>query len=209
VIVVRPSAKRAKKKAARAEKRKTDLGPSYKDLLAKAGVGVGGDRRSHLAERSNREFEQGTVADPEGGEAAAVAAAIGLPHALYKTPTPLTGVQGRHGRRESSQSNISDRTDFSAEPSSPEDMRSPGVVMKSPDMEGDLASPELSEEEGSDDEEGEFEAVSGDSLLPEGEGVPIVQVDGEDVSPKGGQKNPMEETDVPVEANKMTTAKVD
>lgn len=140
VIVVRPTAKREKKK----KKRQAD--PSrrgYMDILERSGA-----RTGHALDPSNRNsiVAQSDIA-PEK-EAEAVAAAIGLPSAPDKVEEdggPLRQVQ-------------SGRSDYTSGPESPSptDALSLGesrgsVVMKSPEM-GNLESPEGSEL--SDEDEG-------------------------------------------------------
>ncbi|KAJ4349949.1 uncharacterized protein N0V89_008570 [Didymosphaeria variabile] len=123
VIVVRPSSKRNKARNKRA------LDPnrhSYKDLLEKSGHLIDTDARSFNVDDSRQASED---------EAAAVAAAIG-----YR---PLGGsplVQSQ-----TVPVNL-DRT------IADQDLKSPGVVMKSPELQN-LESPEISDSSISDDED--------------------------------------------------------
>lgn len=127
VIVVRPTSKREKKK------RKRQADPSrrgYLDILQRSGgeAGLGGS--------SHSSFTEETMVAPEV-EAEAVAAAVGLP------PDAISSAElaSKHEAR----STKSGAT-------TPEDPRSPGVVMKSPNP-GHLESPALSDSEPSEEEE--------------------------------------------------------
>ncbi|KAF2650269.1 adenine nucleotide alpha hydrolases-like protein [Lophiostoma macrostomum CBS 122681] len=123
VIVVRPSSKRDKARVKRA------LDPSrhgYKDLLEKAGPNV-----LDASHRNSFILEEEPASDDE---AAAVAAAIG--YKPQKEKSPLVQVQAAQSK---------DKLSL-------DDFRSPGVVMKSPDLQN-LDSPELSEVSSSDEED--------------------------------------------------------
>jgi nucleotide-binding universal stress UspA family protein len=123
VIVVRPSSKRNKARTKRA------LDPNrhaYKDLLEKSGHLIDTDARSFTADDSRQASED---------EAAAVAAAIGY-RPLGGSPLVQT---------QTVPVNL-DRTIVD------QDLKSPGVVMKSPGLQN-LESPEMSDLSSSDDED--------------------------------------------------------
>lgn len=169
VIVVRPSSKRNKARNKRA------LDPnrhSYKDLLEKSGNLIDTDARSFSADDSRGASED---------EAAAVAAAIG-----YKPlgGSPLVQTQ-------TIPVNL-DRT------IADQDLKSPGVVMKSPELQN-LESPELSDSSSSDDEDegGVPTATSGlgvnlDAEAAEEQTVPGMK--GEDSGETGPGHNGAEST---------------
>ena len=159
--MVRPSSKRDKKK------RKRLQDPSrrgYKDILDKSGTE---GTYAHMVEASIADDHHGSGATD--AEAAAVLAAIGYkPGPGFEEVTPLQRTQSG----KSDATNISDR-------SSPNDLKSPGVVMKSPELLN-LESPALSEassegedededEEDDDDGGGGIEAVPGHVLLAQDE----------------------------------------
>jgi nucleotide-binding universal stress UspA family protein len=123
VIVVRPSSKRNKARSKRA------LDPNrhaYKDLLEKSGHLIDTDARSFTADDSRQASEH---------EAAAVAAAIGY-RPLGGSPLVQTQTVPVNLDR-----TIADQ-----------DLKSPGVVMKSPELQN-LESPEMSDLSSSDDED--------------------------------------------------------
>lgn len=135
VIVVRPSSKRHKARNKRA------LDPNrhaYKDLLEKSGHLLDVDSRNLNADDSQQASED---------EAAAVAAAIG-----YK-PTagssPLVQAQAAPADAETKTA-ASEETNQSP---TLDDLKSPGVVMKSPELQN-LDSPDISDSSSSDDEGG-------------------------------------------------------
>lgn len=130
VIVVRPSSKRNKARTKRA------LDPnrhSYKDLLEKSGHMIDTDARSFTADSQEASED----------EAAAVAAAIGYRpiggSPLVQTQTIAVNL---------------DRT------IADQDLKSPGVIMKSPELQN-LESPEISDSSSSDEDEDEPTAPSG------------------------------------------------
>ncbi|CAI6340009.1 unnamed protein product [Periconia digitata] len=132
VIVVRPSSKRDKARNKRA------LDPnrhSYRDLLEKSGPMLDADGQTFDADGSRQASED---------EAAAVAAAIGYKPKKKKKKSvkglsPL--VQTHTASSDSSNRDLAD------------DLKSPGMLMKSPELQN-LDSPELTEESSSDDEGG-------------------------------------------------------
>ncbi|KAF2813825.1 adenine nucleotide alpha hydrolases-like protein [Mytilinidion resinicola] len=158
VIVVRPSTKRDKAK----QKRKADGRHAYKDILDKAAPMTG-----HILNMSHRnsfiEEENLPASDDEAG---AVAAAIGYKPSRGETIHPLAHVQSAPGNLDSPELRGEHNGDVS-----PDDFRSPGVVMKSPHLQN-LDSPPLSDDSSSDDENG-----------PEG-GVPMDPEDSPDESAK-------------------------
>jgi len=151
VIVVRPSTKRDKAK----QKRKADGRHGYKDILDKAAPMSGHilnmDHRKSLIEEETRPVSH--------DEAGAVAAAIG-----YRPDHPRAHVRSVSRTAKSRSPDM--RGGYGD--SSPDDMRSPGVVMKSPELLN-LDSPPMSDLSSSDDDTG-----------PEG-GVPM---DPEDTVPE-------------------------
>ncbi|KAJ4305236.1 hypothetical protein N0V90_000767 [Kalmusia sp. IMI 367209] len=123
VIVVRPSSKRDKARNKRA------LDPNrhaYKDLLEKSGNLIDTDPRNLTAEDSRQASED---------EAAAVAAAIGY-RPLGRSPLIHSQTVPVH-----LDANMVDQ-----------ELKSPGIVMKSPELQN-LDSPEISDSSSSDDEE--------------------------------------------------------
>lgn len=127
VIVVRPSSKRDKARNKRA------LDPNrhaYKDLLEKSGTLIDTDARNVYTETSRPQSRQASE-----DEAAAVAAAIG-----YR---PLEGsplVQSQ---------TVPVNLDATF---ADQDLKSPGIVMKSPELQN-LESPEISDSSSSEDED--------------------------------------------------------
>lgn len=139
VIVVRPTQKRSK------TKKKREVDPSrhgYLDILDKSkaqGAPI------MYPNDSGSLFPNDQLATE--GEAAAVAAALGF------RPPPSTGplAQGEPSEQ-TVEVDEPGQSGYEGE-SSPESMRSPGVVMKSPELR-DLESPVMSEDEESDEEGG-------------------------------------------------------
>ncbi|KAF1959690.1 hypothetical protein CC80DRAFT_489797 [Byssothecium circinans] len=126
VIVIRPSSKRDKARSKRA------LDPNrhaYKDLLEKSGPLLDADGHIFNAEDSRQASED---------EAAAVAAAIGYKPARTKGISPLA-------KRQSTASEVS------VGPNYMDDLKSPGIMMKSPELQN-LDSPDLTDESSSGDE---------------------------------------------------------
>ncbi|KAF2644970.1 hypothetical protein P280DRAFT_391623 [Massarina eburnea CBS 473.64] len=124
VIVVRPSSKRDKARTKRA------LDPNrhaYKDLLEKSGPLLDAEGRPFNAEDSRQASED---------EAAAVAAAIGYKPTKSKGFSPLFKTQS---------------SGFPAGGNYLDDPKSPGVVMKSPELR-DLDSPDITDDSSSDEE---------------------------------------------------------
>ncbi|ORY17806.1 hypothetical protein BCR34DRAFT_554917 [Clohesyomyces aquaticus] len=133
VIVVRPSSKRDKSRHKRA------LDPSrhaYKDLLEKSGA------QGLLDPTLSTSFIAEEEAPASEDEAAAVAAAIGVPQGIE--PSPLSQVHAA----EDEPAGSPDAESTSAI----DDLKSPGVVMKSPDL-GNLDSPDISDISSSDEED--------------------------------------------------------
>lgn len=124
VIVVRPSSKRNKARNKRA------LDPNrhaYKDLLEKSGNLIDTDPRTLNTDDSRQASED---------EAAAVAAAIGYKRVGRRSPLIKSTTIPSY-----LDSNVMDQ-----------DLRSPGVVMKSPDLQN-LDSPDITDSSSSEDEE--------------------------------------------------------
>ena len=127
VIVVRPSSKRDKARNKRA------LDPNrhaYKDLLEKSSNVIDTDARNVYSEESRSHSRQASE-----DEAAAVAAAIGY---RPKGSSPLVYSQ-----------TMTSRLDATIED---QNLKSPGVVMKSPELQN-LDSPEISDSSSSEDED--------------------------------------------------------
>lgn len=127
VIVVRPSSKRDKARNKRA------LDPNrhaYKDLLEKSGTLIDTDARNVYTETSRPQSRQASE-----DEAAAVAAAIG-----YR---PLEGSPLAQSQT------IPVNLDAAF---ADQDLKSPGIVMKSPELQN-LESPEISDSSSSEDED--------------------------------------------------------
>ena len=174
VIVVRPNSKRAK------AKRKRYLDPNrhgYKDLLDKSGSQGG-----HVLDlsHSNSLIEESQLASED--EAAAVAAAIGYrPHL---DPSPLANIESTPSEEiepASPDSPDSTRSGYTGGDSSPEDLRSPGVVMKSPELQN-LDSSSESDVSSSDEDVYEDGGVSMDpnSSVPSETSTHVTNDEGED-----------------------------
>jgi hypothetical protein len=173
VVVVRPTAKREKKKL----KRSNDPSrQSYIQILQESGQGM------HEANSSPRNSIYGAFGSGLEGieilpgmgpdqEASAVAAALGLPAKFDPTIKPFHQEVNHLGRVRSA-GQKSDATEESRESNSVEGSpdgegsrpSSPGMVMKSPNS-ALLESPDGSDIEGDSDEEAEFEAVDARALL--------------------------------------------
>lgn len=145
VIVVRPDTERKRIK----NKRLNDpTRHGYRDILDKSGLEGG-----HVLDPSHR---NSMIGDPIGdsqaasdAEAAAVAEAIGYKPIEYKG-SPLTKV-------DTTRSDVTSASAYSGRDTSPEDVRSPARVMKSPELR-DIDSPELSEGYSDEDAGEESEA---------------------------------------------------
>ncbi|KAI9695248.1 MAG: hypothetical protein M1820_008767 [Bogoriella megaspora] len=151
VIVVRPTSKRNKKKRKRAQD------PSrhgYRDILDKSGTD---GTQLHMVGASVADDDNGGEAGE--GEAKAVLDAIGY------NPGPEFAQMDPFAKYQSERNDITNWSDVS----SPRDLKSPGPMMKSPELQN-LESPPLSdassdEDEDEYDEEGGIEAVPGHTLL--------------------------------------------
>ena len=175
VIVVRPNSKRAK------AKRKRYLDPNrhgYKDLLDKSGPQGG-----HVLDLSYRDSLIEEESQPASeDEAAAVAAAIGYrPHL---DPSPLANIESAQSEEiepASPDSPDSTRSGYTGGDSSPEDLRSPGVVMKSPELQN-LDSPPESDVSSSDEDVYEDGGVSMDpnSSVPSETSTHVINDNDED-----------------------------
>ena len=142
VIVVRPSSKRDKSRVKRAQDPSRQ---TYKDLLEKSGPQGG-----HIVSNRNSFILEEDTIPASDDEAAAVAAAIG--YKPQHEPSPLAQVQAvpRELNPRASTSSLGGDPDSNLG----DDLRSPGVVMKSPHL-GNLDSPEISDSSSSSDEEDE------------------------------------------------------
>jgi hypothetical protein len=157
VVVVRPTEKRMKKK------KKRDADPTRKDyvrLLKDSGVE---EHESEFGSRSNSIFEEPNDAETESH---LVAQAMGLPAAYDPTLKPIH-LEGSRSLKKVD-SGKSDATTTGSQRSLSPDSRpnSPDTIRKSPKSQTE--SPAGSGDESSD-EEGEFEAVSGQTLLEKAE----------------------------------------
>ncbi|KAF2236111.1 hypothetical protein EV356DRAFT_498961 [Viridothelium virens] len=179
VIVVRPSAKRDKKKRKRLQ---DPTRRGYKDILDRSSGGDGGGGSGGVGSSSTnalssnlRHIVDASIGDDEhaveatNAEQAAVLAAIG-----YNPSPEFEELAAEMQRTQSAGAKSDDGTNLS-ELSSPNDLKSPGVVMKSPELLN-LESPALSEassegEEEDEEEEGGamIEAVPGHVLLAQDE----------------------------------------
>ncbi|KAJ5043115.1 uncharacterized protein L3040_004500 [Drepanopeziza brunnea f. sp. 'multigermtubi'] len=166
VVVVRPTEKRTKKK------KKRDADPSRQDyarILRESGLAM------HEIESGSGTPEIEFTNTPDV-EAHAVAAALGLPAQFDPTLKPLI-FEGNSGSRNhrKTDSTASDGTSvFKSTAVTDSRPSSPGMVIKNPKVRRESAdsrdSNSLSgDEESSDEEEGEFEVVSGHDLLDNGE----------------------------------------
>jgi len=166
VVVVRPTEKRLKKK------KKRDADPARQDY-AKILKDSGMDKHETDSGTHNASFEPSN--DPTE-EAHAVATALGLPAAFDPTLLPHKKSSRTLERVESGQSAATTRSQGSQSPdASPPD--SPTALMKSPKSRN-FDSPAMSVDdssEGEDDEEGEFEAVDGRTLLGNANQIPELE----------------------------------
>ena len=156
VVVVRPTEKRLKKKMKRdADPTRQDYARILKDSGLKA-------HETDLGSK-NSTFEISNDAD---AEAHAVAAALGLPAVFDPILKPANQPGSRMPMKaESGKSDVAVATQGSLSPDAAP--ISPGFVTKIP-KSAQLDSPAISDNEsseGEDDEEGEFEAVAGHTLL--------------------------------------------
>ena len=149
VIVVRPNSKREKRK----RKRQEDSNRyAYRELLERSNF-PGGDVVGHGMKGDSREVsvegakaESAAVANAIGYDANTGISRLSISPSTHHGKNPTT-INGRSGE------------------SSPEDLRSPGVVMKSPRLR-DEESPDESDQSSDDEDasDGETEAVDGQSL---------------------------------------------
>lgn len=147
VIVVRPTSKREKKK----KKRQADPNRrGYLDILEKSAGGNG--KTGHVLGGSGENSITGEQPPVGEGEALAVAAAVGL------NPEIEAALEAAHAARLEA---LESSTSPSPTESPVDELKNPGVVMKSPDPE-DFESPELSESD--EDEKAECEVQSEDPL---------------------------------------------
>ncbi|KAI9660084.1 MAG: hypothetical protein M1821_001436 [Bathelium mastoideum] len=160
VIVVRPSSKRDKKKRKRLQ---DPARRGYKDILDKSGTE---GTHIHMVGAAVADDHHGTE-EATDAEAAAVLAAIG-----YR-PGPEFEEVAELQRTQSVKSDLTNLSDAS----SPNDLKSPGVMMKSPELQN-LESPPLSEasSEGEDEDQDDdddrdegVEAIPGHVLLAQDE----------------------------------------
>ncbi|PSN71870.1 hypothetical protein BS50DRAFT_597376 [Corynespora cassiicola Philippines] len=148
VIVVRPTSKRDKARNKRA------LDPnrhSYKELLEKSGNLLDADMRNYSAEEAQ---------PVTNNEAAAVAAALGIKQPLEASPLAQMQTAEPHEDDKTLASGDAEST------SALDELRSPGVVMKSPELQN-LDSPEISDSSSSDDESGGVPMTTTDTTSSE------------------------------------------
>jgi len=151
VIVVRPSAKRAKRK----QKRLNDPTRRNYNQILELSEARGAQ---HLLDKANRFANVGELPPATNQEAIAVARALGLPEPVAKVDegAPLTKV---HSARSDATSGPE-----SPSPTGPLSPDTKFVVMKSPEL-GNLDSPEGSEDDGYEDEKRDkFESQPGRSV---------------------------------------------
>lgn len=168
VIVVRPSAKRAKKKAKR---QRDPERTGYRDILDKSEDAPRG-RGGHLLDAQNRSAGAGNAPGALGDfggsidpdlEARMVAEALGI-----KGSSALAATSGRSSTPLGSNSGSRRRSSSLSRVGTGESVRStsePGALLKSPSLRG-MESPESSDEE---DAEGEFDVEGEEVLRPEDE----------------------------------------
>lgn len=166
VVVVRPTEKRLKKKKKRGE---DPARQDYARILRDSGIQeheTGSAINESVFEASNNQNE----------EAHAVAAALGLPAAFDPTIVPIRKESNRSLRKvdsgQSAATNTSqDSQSPDSRPVSPEKplQSTESRQLESPVMSGDESS------EGEDDEEGEFEAVDGRTLLGNASPIPEIE----------------------------------
>ena len=168
VIVVRPSAKRAKKKAKR---QRDPERTGYRDILDKSEDAPRG-RGGHLLDAQNRSAGAGNAPGALGDfggsvdpdlEARMVAEALGI-----KGSSALAATSGRSSTPLDSNSGSRRRSSSLSRVGTGESVRStsePGALLKSPSLRG-MESPESSDEE---DAEGEFDVEGEEVLRPEDE----------------------------------------
>ncbi|KAH7139229.1 hypothetical protein B0J11DRAFT_516373 [Dendryphion nanum] len=148
VIVVRPSSKRDKSRVKRAQDPSRQ---TYKDLLEKSGPQGG-----HIVSNRNSFIAEEDTIPASDDEAAAVAAAIGYKPQLE--PSPLAQVHAAPATSHevnprASTPSLNGDTEGNL---GFDDLRSPGVMMKSPHLQN-LDSPEISDDDsssGDDDDQG-------------------------------------------------------
>ncbi|KAF2191313.1 adenine nucleotide alpha hydrolases-like protein [Zopfia rhizophila CBS 207.26] len=193
VIVVRPSSKRDKARVKRAQ---DPARHGYKDILEKSGPQGG-----HILDVSHRNsyIAEEEIQPASDDEAAAVAAAIGYKQTLDASPLAQVQTVTPDVDENTLQSVVSGDAGFV---SAMEDLRSPGVVMKSPELQN-LDSPELSELSSSDDDQGGVstnpEPVAGNGKTEEADKENIENGEAEEVR----EKHNGDETKVPIkEADK-------
>ncbi|KAI9844297.1 MAG: hypothetical protein M1837_005707 [Sclerophora amabilis] len=161
VIVVRPTFKREKKKKKRQQ---NPARKGYLNILERSGAK---GTHSHMLDKSNRNSIVANAPQATDEEAEAVAAAIGLLPPNDDEVADMPPISKVHSTKSDATSATSATSVDSMSPRDEElyedDPKSPGIVMKSPELR-DLDSPALSESEASDDEDddrGKFEAVPG------------------------------------------------
>lgn len=155
VIVVRPSYKRDKARSKRAQDPNRH---GYKDILEKSG-----EKSGHILDYSSPNYISETGAQPLPEDDDAMAA-TGYRHASNASPlsqvaTLATDVDSISGR--------SARSSDAADSSPHSTLKSPEVVMKSPELQG-LDSPEESDSSSSEDEASDRRGVSAATRVQSG-----------------------------------------
>jgi len=164
VVVVRPPEKRDKKKLKRANDPSRQ---NYLQILQESSQGTHEASASSTSSMKDVEFLPRNTPEIEAHE---VAAAMSLPAKFDPTLKPINIEGSYRGRKASQGSNASNITLGSASPES--GPSSPDANMKSP-KSAQLESPNMSDAETDSEDDGEFEAVPGHTLLGEGQGEAI------------------------------------
>jgi hypothetical protein len=164
VVVVRPPEKRDKKKLKRAN---DPTRQNYLQILQESSHGTHEASTSSANSMKDVEFLPRNTPEIEAHE---VAAAMSLPARFDPTLKPFN-IEGSNLGRKSSRG--SDASNISFDTASPESgPSSPAAIMKS-SKSAQLDSPPMSDAESESEDDGEFEAVPGHTLLGKGEGEAV------------------------------------
>lgn len=164
VVVVRPPEKRDKKKLKRAN---DPTRQNYLQILQESSHGTHEASTSSTNSMKDVEFLPRNTPEIEAHE---VAAAMSLPAKFDPTLKPINIEGSNLGRKASRGSDASNVSLGSASPES--GPSSPIAIMKSP-KSAQLDSPPMSDAESDSEDDGEFEAVPGHTLLGEGQGEAV------------------------------------
>jgi hypothetical protein len=164
VVVVRPPEKRDKKKLKRAN---DPTRQNYLQILQESSHGTHEASTSSGSKMGDLEFLPRNTPEIEAHE---VAAAMSLPAKFDPTLKPIN-IDGPNLARKVSRGSDATSTSFGS--ASPESgPSSPVAIMKSP-KSAQLESPPMSDAESDSEDDGEFEAVPGHTLLAEGKGEAV------------------------------------